>query len=49
MIEVNGAVDFGPEYSLGSNVFAAALGALAVYAFSGCEASVNSRNSAVSR
>jgi len=49
VLELNGAVDFGPEYSLGPDVFVAALGALAGYAFSGCEASVNSRNSAVSR
>jgi len=49
VLELNGAVDFGHEYSLGPNVFAAALGALVGYAFSGCEASVNSRNSAVSR
>jgi RimK family alpha-L-glutamate ligase len=56
VIELNGAVDFGAEYSLETDVFDSALQALALaargetrYARSGCEASVNSRNSAVSR
>jgi RimK family alpha-L-glutamate ligase len=51
VLEVNGAVDVRPAYSLGTDVYSASLGALQNYVsrVTGCEASVNSRNSPVSR